>query len=177
MSSKRKSTENIRIRELCAADIDTLFEAFARHKWDKPKELFARYLHEQSAGKRQIWVAWVKEEPVGYVTLTWFSHYQPFLENSVPEIMDLNVLPPFRRQGIGSKLLDEAEKAGAQKSPVVGIGVGLYDGYGDAQKLYVKRGYIPDGLGPTYRYIKLVYGQSVNVDDDLVMWFTKRISQ
>ncbi|HXW52885.1 MAG TPA: GNAT family N-acetyltransferase, partial [Myxococcota bacterium] len=64
-----------------------------------------------------------------------------------------------------------------QKSPVVGIGVGLYDGYGDAQKLYVKRGYIPDGLGPTYRYIKLVYGQSVNVDDDLVMWFTKRISQ
>lgn len=37
----------------------------------------------------------------------------------------------------------------ATKSAAIGIGVGLYagedGGYGAAQRLYVKRGYIPDG--------------------------------
>lgn len=53
--------------------------------------------------------------------------------------MDLNVLPRFRKMGIGSLLLDIAEKEAATKSDVVGIGVGLYagedGGYGSAQRL------------------------------------------
>ncbi len=65
----------------------------------------------------------------------------------IPEIQDLNVLPPFRRKGIATMLLDRAEAEVACRSDVVGIGVGLHPGYNDAQRLYVKRGYIPDGLG------------------------------
>lgn len=90
--------------------------------------------------------------------------------------MDLNVLPPFRNQGIGSMLMDVAENRASESSKIVGIGVGLYDGYGQAQRLYVKRGYIPDGLGPTYKYQKLEYGQKVLVDDDLVLWFEKMLT-
>lgn len=42
-------------------------------------------------------------------------------------------------------MLDGAEKAGFKRSNKIGIGVGLYRDYGSAQRLYVKRGYTPDG--------------------------------
>ncbi|HCE6154635.1 TPA: N-acetyltransferase, partial [Legionella pneumophila] len=62
---------------------------------------------------------------------------------------------------------------------VVGIGVGLYGGhdggYGQAQRLYVNRGYIPDGLGVTYGYKPTVPGQTYPLDDDLILWFTKKL--
>jgi hypothetical protein len=77
-------------------------------------------------------------------------------------------------------LLDIAEKEAATKSEVVGIGVGLYagedGGYGSAQRLYVKRGYIPDGKGVTYNYQHTIPGNSYPLDDDLVLWFTKKLS-
>jgi ribosomal protein S18 acetylase RimI-like enzyme len=82
--------------------------------------------------------------------------------------------------GIGSMLLDAAEKQAATRSDTIGIGVGLYvgedGGYGAAQKLYVKRGYIPDGKGVTYNYEPTIPGNSYALDDDLVLWFTKRLS-
>ena len=66
--------------------------------------------------------------------------------------MDLNVLPPFRNKGIGAQLLEVAERQAATRSHVVGLGVGLYRDYGNAQKLYIKKGYAPDGQGLTYQY-------------------------
>ena len=109
----------------------------------------------------------------GYVTLKWESHYLPFKKQVIPEIVDLNVLPAFRNQGIGSKLLDEAERSAFERSNIVGIGVGLYPDYGSAQRLYVKRGYIPDGRGVTYKYQPIPPGETVCLDDDLIFWFTK----
>jgi GNAT superfamily N-acetyltransferase len=172
----KSKIDDLEVHQLCEADIAILVDGFARHNWDKPELLFKDYLKDQEAGTRQVWVAFLENDLAGYATLYWRSGYRPFATKGIPEIMDLNVLPPFRKQGIGTKLIDIAEENALKRSPLIGIGVGLYDGYGDAQKLYVKRGYIPDGLGPTYRYTKLNYGQSVVVDDDLVMWFTKRLS-
>ncbi|MFA6303282.1 MAG: hypothetical protein WC627_09150 [Legionella sp.] len=57
----------------------------------------------------------------------------------------------------------------------VGIGFGLYDGYGNAQKMYIARGYVPDGLGITYNYQRVEYGTQVPLDGDLVLWFTKKL--
>ena len=94
--------------------------------------------------------------------------------------MDLNVLPQFRKIGIGSLLLDTAEKEAATTSDIIGIGVGLYagqdGGYGSAQRLYVKRGYIPDGKGVTFNGQPRIPGYSYPLDDDLVLWFTKKLS-
>jgi GNAT superfamily N-acetyltransferase len=162
----------IQINKLSVPDIDELIKSFAKHDWHKPRSIFEGYLKEQEENKRQIWVARA-QEVLGYVTLSWHSHYQPFSSRSIPEVMDLNVLPPFRNKGIASKLMDVAERQANESSAIVGIGVGLYDGYGQAQRLYVQRGYIPDGRGPTYRYQPLQYGQEVLVDDDLVLWFEK----
>ncbi|MDQ2841742.1 MAG: GNAT family N-acetyltransferase [Acidobacteriota bacterium] len=90
----------------------------------------------------------------------------------IPEIQDLNVLPGFRRKGIATQLLDRAECEIASRSEVVGIGVGLHPGYNDAQRLYGKRGYIPDGQGITYRDRYLRQGEQVVLDDDLVLHLT-----
>jgi len=47
--------------------------------------------------------------------------------------------------------------------------------YGAAQRMYVLRGYIPDGRGIVSHNRFPAYGESVPVDDDLVLHFTKRM--
>ena len=167
------------IRALIREDIVAISEAFNKIGWNKPASLFEEYLNEQEAGDRLVWVAHVQDEFAGYVTLKWQSQYPSFKEQNIPEIMDLNVLPSFRKMGIGSLLLDTAEKEAVVKFIYIGIGVGLYagedGGYGAAQRLYVKRGYMPDGQGVTYNYQPTIPGNSYPLDDDLVFWFTKKL--
>lgn len=125
--------------------------------------------------ERLVWVAYEGEEIRGYVTLKWDSTYAFFYEKKIPEIKDLNVLPLFRRHGIGSKLLETAENEAQHKSKFVGIGVGLYQDYGEAQKLYIKRGYVPDGQGITYQHRFLSPGANAPLDDELILWLIKRL--
>ena len=56
---------------------------------------------------------------------------------------------------------------------VMGIGVGLYPDYGPAQRLYAKLGYRPDGRGIAYNERTVAPGETVRLDDDLVLWMTK----
>ncbi|WP_341808391.1 GNAT family N-acetyltransferase [Wolbachia endosymbiont (group E) of Neria commutata] len=83
-------------------------------------------MQEQKLGERVVWTASHNDEFAGYVTLKWCSEYKPFQNKSIPEIMDFNVLPVMRNKGIGSALLEVAEKEAAKKSAIVGLGVGLY---------------------------------------------------
>ena len=127
------------IHTLISQDVAVISESFNATGWNKPASLFTKYLKEQEEGERLVWVAHVKGEFAGYVTLKWQSQYPSFKAQNIPEIMDLNVLPVYRKIGIGSLLLDAAEKEAATKSECVGIGVGLYagedGGYGAAQRL------------------------------------------
>lgn len=162
------------MNHLCQSDIPQLVEAFARCNWHKPASLFEQYLHEQETGKRIIWVVYEGKDIAGYVTLLWQSGYPSFEEQGIPEIKDLNVLPHYRNRGIGSVLLDSAEEAAWQREDMVGLAVGLYTDYGAAQRIYVKRGYIPDGCGITYEHRTVPAGEHVCLDDDLVLWMIKR---
>ena len=177
---------NVAIRELAETDILIIVTKFAAANWPKARSIFEQYLQEQQNRVRLALVAYANDEFAGYVTLSWRSKYASFNEHNIPEIMDLNVLPQFRNCGIGSRLLATAEAAASAKSDTVGIGVGLYGnfidnsgaingGYGAAQKLYVNRGYIPDGNGVTYNYQSITPGSSVLLDDDLVLWFIKKL--
>ncbi len=166
----------IRIQSFTANDIDLIVTEFARYDWPKPKALFEQYLKEQNKNEREVWLGLYQGHFAGYITLNWRSSYPPFQANNIPEIMDFNVLPPFRCKGIGTCLMDRAEQAAALKSKQVGVGVGLYDGYGNAQKMYVKRRYLPDGLGITYQYKRVDYAEKVSLDDDLVLWFIKDLA-
>jgi ribosomal protein S18 acetylase RimI-like enzyme len=89
--------------------------------------------------------------------------------------VDFNVLIKRQRRGIGTALMDEAERRIAARSAVAGIGVGLTADYGAAQVLYCKRGYVPDGCGAIQRGQAIRYGEQILVDDDLVIYLTRRV--
>lgn len=170
-----KDAESIHIRILEESDPPTIAGAFQNMGWSKPESQYTQYLHEQVAGSRTCFVATVDGQFAGYVTVNWRPNYAGFAELNIPEVQDLNVLTTYRRKGIASRLLDRAESEVAQRSGVVGIGVGLHPGYNAAQRLYVKRGYIPDGRGISYRDHFVDEGAQVRLDDDLVMHFTKQL--
>ena len=168
--------KSISIRSFSADDIPVIVDAFIQSKWvEKPASTFEQYLMEQQEKKREVWVAYSDEKCAGYITLTWNSQYENFRRNNIPEIVDLNVLPDFRKAGVGSMMMQKAEDAAASHVNIVGIGVGLYSDYGPAQRLYVKRGYIPDAKGITCEYISTVPGHDYRLDDDLILWFTKEL--
>lgn len=149
--------------------------AFAALGWTKPAAQYVRYLDEQTEGARSVLVARRDGEFLGYLTVLWASDYPAFRDGAIPEIQDFNVLPHARRQGIGSALMDAAEDLIAETSPLAGIGVGLYADYGAAQRLYVLRGYVPDGRGAAWNLVPIVPGQQALVDDDLALYFTKSL--
>ena len=127
-------------------------------------------------GARHVIVAREQGRFAGYVTILWRSVYEPFADAGIPEVNDFNVLPDLRRRRIGSALMDEAERMIAARAQTVGIGVGLEPGYGAAQRLYVRRGYVPDGRGITAHGRRLKWGDEAKIDDDLVLWLTKALS-
>ena len=166
----------LEIRLLEERDIQPIVSAFEELGWsNKGTALYQRYLSEQEDGRRTVLVALVGGEFAGYLTVDWSSAYPVFRRDGIPEIADFNVLPRFRRRRIGTRLMDEAESRIAERSPVAGIGFGLTPDYGAAQRLYVKRGYVPDGMGiwSNDRYVKP--GDRVTADDDLVLYLTKRL--
>ena len=81
---------------------------------------------------------------------------------------------PSRRQGVATLLMDSAEQLVRGRGiATLGITVGLFDGYGPAQRLYRRRGYTPDGRGACRGQRPLSKGMQVTMDDDLIIWLTK----
>jgi GNAT superfamily N-acetyltransferase len=158
------------IRLLESKDIAQMAKA-----WNKPASQYAQYFMEQEQGIRAIYLAFVEEQFAGYLTICWTSGYEPFRSEKIPEIVDFNVLPKFRRQGIGSQLMNTAEDEIAKMSSVAGIGVGMDPDYGAAQRLYVLRGYVPDGRGLHYHGHHIRYGEEITVDDSLALYLTKEL--
>ncbi len=161
------------LRPLQASDIPLIAAAFAELGWNKPAAQYERYLVEQQNGTREVLTAWQNNRFAGYLTIVWQSDYPPFRDARIPEIRDFNVLPDFRRQGIGTALMNEAESRILERSTIIGIGVGMTQDYGAAQRMYAQRGYVPDGRGLMYQEKPITYGVPVMVDDDLVLFFTK----
>jgi GNAT superfamily N-acetyltransferase len=161
--------DDVSIRLLAAGGIPVITSAFSALDWHKPAVQYERYLAEQRRGERAVLVSWQGTAFAGYVTVVWHSGYAPFREAGIPEIVDLNVLPSLRRRGIGSRLLEEAERLIAERSAVAGI----YADYGAARRLYVKRGYVPDGRGLLYHGRHVARGDTVDIDDGLILYLTK----
>ncbi len=162
-------------RELKEEDIDIIISKLEKLDITKPKSILNLYLSEQKEDIRNIWIGFYKDELAGYTTLKWNSEYEPFNQSKIPEINDLFVFQEYRNQGLGEQLMDLAEAKAKEKSEYVGLGVGLYADYGNAQKLYIKRGYMPDGRGITYDNKHLKPGEKIILDDELILWLTKKL--
>ena len=163
------------IRLLEERDVAPISTSFRDLGWDKPRSQYERYLSEQQEGARTVLVAFAGRDFAGYVTINWRPGYPPFRVEGIPEIQDFNVLPRFRRRGIGTRLMDEAERKVSERSSVVGIGVGVSPDYGAAQRLYILRGFVPDGKGLMRHGRPASRGERITVDDALVFYLTKTL--
>ncbi|MDD2649216.1 MAG: GNAT family N-acetyltransferase [Eubacteriales bacterium] len=164
----------ITIRAMEAADAKRFSDAFAAQGWQKPEKQFLAYLSEQESGSRYCLSAEKDGEIAGYVTVLPRAAAGPFAQLSLPEISDFNVLIRFRRLGIGSALLSAAEEIAFRFSDTVTLGVGLHSGYGAAQRMYIKRGYVPDGSGVWYEDKPLLQNAICRNDDDLVLYLSRQ---
>ncbi|WP_237391722.1 GNAT family N-acetyltransferase [Paenibacillus dendrobii] len=153
-----------------------LDEAFSSHfGWYRQGDYYERCLAENREGTRITLMAFCGDELAGCCHLLHRSKYPYFQEHNIPEINDLNVFPEFRRNHIASTIFDEFERIAAQSYACIGLGVGLYEDYGNAQRMYTSRGYVLDGQGMTYNNQKVVPGQPVMVDDDLLLYLIKKL--
>jgi len=155
------------------SDIKDLSRGFISQGWPSREEILTRYFKEQESGEREVLVAEIDGAVAGYVTILPSAKHGPFAE-VYPELSDFNVFEPFQNQGIGNLLLEEAEKRVKLISDKVTLGVGLHSGYGPAQRLYMKRGYIPDGTGVWYQNQPLEMNTTIQNNDDLVLYLSKK---
>ncbi|ATF56356.1 MULTISPECIES: GNAT family N-acetyltransferase [Streptococcus] len=163
------------IRKMQESDIKELSRGFISQGWPSREEILTRYFKEQESGEREVLVAEVEGALAGYISILPCAKQGPFAE-IYPELSDFNVFEPFQNQGIGNLLLEEAEKRVRLISDKVTLGVGLHSGYGPAQRLYIKRGYIPDGTGVWYQNHQPAMNAVCEDIGELVLYLSKNLS-
>lgn len=162
------------IRPIKLQDAQAFEQAFRLQNWERKAQLFTDYYYEQSVQLRYVFVAEYLGKVAGYLTLVPLAQAGPF-KDKWPELVDFNVLEAYQEKGIGSHLMEAAETFAKDLAPVVTLGVGLHTGYGAAQRLYAKRGYIPDGSGIWYHNQPLALNAPCYNDNDLVLYLAKSL--
>ena len=169
--------EALLVRNMEARDVQVLTDGERAQGWDASAEKFLLRLRHQAEGLCTALAAEADGKAVGYINVYFSPKTGPFAGSGWPEIVDFGVLEPYRRRGIGGKLMDAAEKIAGERSGTVWLGVGLHSGYGSAQRMYVKRGYVPDGSGVWFQdKVCPPYGDCRN-DDDLVLYLVKKLEK
>lgn len=163
------------IRNMKYEDAQAITDAEIEQGWNASIEKYQNRLEDQKSGKAIALVAEYSGQPVGYINIYPDNQEGAFGGKGYPEIIDFGVLEKYQKQGIGTVLMNIAEEISATYADTVYLGVGLHSGYGSAQRMYVKRGYIPDGSGVWYQdKICKPYEKCKN-DDDLVLYFSKKL--
>ncbi|MFC4099836.1 GNAT family N-acetyltransferase [Paenibacillus xanthanilyticus] len=145
-------------------------EAFAKGGLDRPIGYYADCF-EANRGGRQVTVLAEADGRIaacGHVLKE--SGCAPFREEGIAEVHGVNVLPQFRRRGVGGRLLDELEAIALRKYASIGLVVGLDVNDGPAKRMYANRGYVPDGRGPSRGGETVELGGLARADDLLVYW-------
>ena len=163
------------VRDMCREDAQAFVDAERAQGWHSEIGKFEARLRDQADGVCISLVAEYRGEAAGYVHLYPVSTGGPFAGKGWPEIVDFAVLEKFRGRGIGSFLMDTAEGLAAGYADTVCLGVGLHSGYGSAQRMYVKRGYVPDGSGAWYEDRPGDPYGGCALDDSLILHMSKKL--
>ncbi len=167
---------NLVIRNMEEADARIFCEGFLAQGWHPDISVYQMRLRDQAEGKCVALTAVYQGDPAGSVYVYMAPHDGPFKGKNWPEIHDFNVLKKYQRKGIGNRLMEVAEKIAAQYADTVCLGVGLCDSYGSAQRMYIKRGYVPDGSGIWYQGKQCVQYETVcTVNDELILYLSKKL--
>ena len=164
---------HIRIRDMLPKDGEIFVAEERAQGWHASIGKYETRLRHQADGSATVLTAEYDGCPAGYVSL--YRRAESGLFAGLPLIVDLAVLQKYRRQGIGNALMDTVERLAAKYSDTVCLSVGLHSGYGSAQRMYVKRGYLPDGSGAWYgESVCPQYAACCN-DDDFVLHLSKKL--
>lgn len=164
------------IRRLTEADGQAFVLGERAQGWHADIAKYLEHLEDQAAGKCETLCAEMDGCPAGYVSVYRGGVEGPLGGKGIPFIEDLGVLQKYQRLGIGSALMDVAEKIAGEWADTVYLAVGLHEGFGRAQRMYVKRGYIPDGTGVWYHGRPCTpYDTVYTNDDDLVLYLVKKL--
>ena len=167
----------ISVMSMMIKDIDGIINGFKEQGWEKPGEVLELYIDEQNKGEVYIFIAEYNGFVAGFTALYPSAKEGPFINKNIPEISDFNVFAKYQRKGIGNKILDTAEKVAFEISETkkISLGVGLHSGYGAAQRIYIKRGYLPDGSGVWYNDKPLEQYADCRNDDNLILFLSKSL--
>ena len=167
--------EDVLIRDMVTADAQIITDEEIARGWHQSIEKYENRLRDRDAGKCVSLAAEYRGRVAGYINVYPASQWGAFGNRGLPEIVDFGVLEKYRRRGIGAKLMDAAEQIAAGYSDTVYLGVGLHSGYGSAQRMYVKRGYIPDGSGAWYKDRVCEPYAACENGDELVLYLSKKL--
>lgn len=165
--------EELLIRDLEEQDAQAFLDGVLAQGWHERIEKYLDRLKDQREGRAVALAALWQGQAAGYINVYPNARDGAFGGQGLPEIVDFCVLEKFQRRGIGSRLMDAAERIAGQYAGRVYLGVGLHSGYGTAQRMYVKRGYIPDGSGVWYGGRVCGQYEACSNDDDLVLYMSK----
>lgn len=167
--------DGILIRDMQQSDAQIITDEEIAQGWQATVDKYEMRLKHQAEGKSVSLVAEYQGNVAGYINVYPNSEWDAFAGQGYSEIVDFGVLEKYRRHGIGSKLMDIAEQIAEEYSDIVYLGVGLHSGYGSAQRMYAKRGYIPDGSGVWYGNKVCEPYTDCRNDDELVLYMSKKL--
>lgn len=126
----------VEIRPFSDGDLSALQERM-------PSGHHAYRVAAHETGAASFLLAWMDPEPVGYLLLKWAGADEEVVHRLIgdcPELNAITVAPELRSHGIGTTLIQEAERrVSAQGITRVGLAVGLDNPR--ARSLYERLGY------------------------------------
>lgn len=168
------SSENIDVRIMDYDDIPLICKAGNDESEDNIIYL-KNQLENQKKQECSALLALYNGEIAGYVFLYYKCRWGGLANCSLPCVVDLIVFEKYRKNRIATALMDIAEKIAKKYSNRVYLDVCLNSEYGPAQRLYVKRGYVPDGKGAYYEEKVCEINAICKNDDELTLCLVKEL--
>jgi GNAT superfamily N-acetyltransferase len=155
------------IHQVTREELPSIIDWFANSYYDNRKDAEAHFA-DHSDGQGVTFIAKCGEDIAGYITVSLKARVK-----DMPCIVNFVVFESYRRQGLGSQLMDIAEAYLAQGADRVVLWVPIIGRFGPAQRLYAKRGYVPDGDGVVKHGVPVTEGETHPVDEDLLLCMVK----
>ena len=167
---------DILIRDMVESDPEIITHEEHLQGWThQKKEKYEQRLKDVADNKCVALVAEYKGEVAGYFNVYPNTMCSSFGGQGFPELIDLGVFKKYRNHGIGNILMQVAEDIAKKYADTVIIGVGLHRDYGAAQRMYVKRGYVPDGSGIWWQGKPLEPYADLKNDDEAALYMAKKL--
>ena len=168
------SSSNVVVRIMGYDDIPLICRA-DNDESESNKAYLKNQLSNQEKQECSALLALYDGEVAGYVFLYHKCKWGGMANCGIPGIVDLIVFKKYRNKGVATVLMDVAEEIAKKYCDKVYLDVCLNKEYGPAQRLYVKRGYVPDGKGVYYEEKVCEIDAVCKNDDELTLCLVKEL--